>query len=61
MRGLLKHQRHRGEDLRKDLGLGSGSRRMFGPSVNFLPSGRICGSGRAPPPSTACPAAPSTT
>ncbi|MBT2510508.1 non-ribosomal peptide synthase/polyketide synthase [Streptomyces sp. ISL-98] len=37
MRGLLRHQRYRGEDLRKDLGLGGFSRRMFGPSVNFLP------------------------
>ncbi|MEU5775093.1 non-ribosomal peptide synthase/polyketide synthase [Streptomyces venezuelae] len=37
MRGLLRHQRYRGEDLRKDLGLGGFSRRMFGPSINFLP------------------------
>ncbi|MEV8015621.1 non-ribosomal peptide synthase/polyketide synthase [Streptomyces sp. NPDC086554] len=37
MRGLLRHQRYRGEDLRKDLGLGGLSRRMFGPSINFLP------------------------
>ncbi|MFG2145017.1 non-ribosomal peptide synthase/polyketide synthase [Streptomyces sp. NPDC048696] len=37
MRGLLRHQRYRGEDLRKDLGLGGHSRRMFGPSINFLP------------------------
>ncbi|MEU6124743.1 amino acid adenylation domain-containing protein, partial [Streptomyces sp. NPDC047123] len=37
MRGLLRHQRYRGEDLRADLGLGGFSRRMFGPSINFLP------------------------
>ncbi|MBL1100030.1 non-ribosomal peptide synthetase, partial [Streptomyces coffeae] len=37
IRELLRHQRYRGEDLRKDLGLGSGTRRMFGPAVNFLP------------------------
>ncbi|MFJ4192169.1 amino acid adenylation domain-containing protein, partial [Kitasatospora sp. NPDC089509] len=37
LRALLRHQRYRGEDLRKDLGLGAHSRRMFGPAVNFLP------------------------
>ncbi|MGE7438289.1 amino acid adenylation domain-containing protein, partial [Kitasatospora sp. NPDC001175] len=37
LRALLRHQRYRGEDLRKDLGLGASSRRMFGPAVNFLP------------------------
>ncbi|MFD7456446.1 MULTISPECIES: non-ribosomal peptide synthetase [unclassified Streptomyces] len=37
MRALLRHQRYRGEDLRKDLGLGGLTRRMFGPAVNFLP------------------------
>ncbi|MEV7796361.1 amino acid adenylation domain-containing protein, partial [Streptomyces sp. NPDC087512] len=37
LRALLRHQRYRGEDLRKDLGTGAPTRRMFGPAVNFLP------------------------
>ncbi|MFB9923885.1 amino acid adenylation domain-containing protein [Amycolatopsis halotolerans] len=36
VRGALKHQRYRAEDLRRDLGL-SRARRLHGPAVNILP------------------------
>ncbi|GAB2755696.1 non-ribosomal peptide synthetase DhbF [Salinifilum aidingensis] len=34
---LRRHQRYRAEDLRRDLGLLSGQRRLFGPQVNIKP------------------------
>ncbi|MER7562561.1 amino acid adenylation domain-containing protein [Streptomyces sp. NPDC097941] len=37
LRGLLSHQRYRGEDLRRDLGLPHDHRRFFGPLVNVVP------------------------
>jgi glyine---[glycyl-carrier protein] ligase len=32
----LRHQRYRSEDLRRDLGLGSTSRRLYGPVINVM-------------------------
>ncbi|GHE74468.1 amino acid adenylation domain-containing protein [Streptomyces vinaceus] len=37
LRGLVSHQRYRGEDLRRDLGLPHDYRRFFGPIVNVVP------------------------
>ena len=37
MRRMLRHQRYRGEDLRRDLGLRTDDRRLFGPLVNIMP------------------------
>jgi nonribosomal peptide synthetase MxcG len=36
-RGLRRHQRYRGELLRRDLGLVGGDRRLYGPLVNVMP------------------------
>jgi amino acid adenylation domain-containing protein/non-ribosomal peptide synthase protein (TIGR01720 family) len=36
MSGVLKHQRYRGEQVRRDAGLLSRDRRPFGPSINVL-------------------------
>jgi amino acid adenylation domain-containing protein len=38
MRRLLRHQRYRVEDIRRDLGTAGDRRRLFGPCVNYLPS-----------------------
>ncbi|WP_240138467.1 non-ribosomal peptide synthetase [Streptomyces sp. MUM 178J] len=37
LRGLVAHQRYRGEDLRRDLGLANDHRRFFGPLINVVP------------------------
>ncbi|MER7789175.1 amino acid adenylation domain-containing protein [Streptomyces sp. NPDC097640] len=37
LRGVLAHQRYRGEDLRRDLGLRGDQRRYFGPLLNVVP------------------------
>ncbi|MFJ1675389.1 amino acid adenylation domain-containing protein [Streptomyces sp. NPDC088251] len=37
LRGLVSHQRYRGEDLRRDLGLPNDYRRYFGPLINVVP------------------------
>ncbi|MEW1583183.1 amino acid adenylation domain-containing protein [Streptomyces microflavus] len=37
LRGLVAHQRYRGEDLRRDLGLAHDHRRFFGPLINVVP------------------------
>ncbi|MFF9088256.1 amino acid adenylation domain-containing protein [Streptomyces sp. NPDC014991] len=37
LRELVPHQRYRGEDLRRDLGLGHDHRRFFGPLLNVVP------------------------
>ncbi|MGV9878666.1 amino acid adenylation domain-containing protein, partial [Streptomyces sp. NPDC003379] len=37
IRGVMSHQRYRGEELRGDLGLPSDHRRYFGPQLNIVP------------------------
>ncbi|MFE2073598.1 amino acid adenylation domain-containing protein, partial [Streptomyces misionensis] len=37
LRGVSAHQRYRGEDLRRDLGLPNDHRRFFGPLINVVP------------------------
>ncbi|MFG2357908.1 SDR family oxidoreductase [Streptomyces sp. NPDC048521] len=37
LRGVRRHQQYRGEDLRRDLKLLGGDRRLFGPLVNLVP------------------------
>ncbi|MEV0370843.1 amino acid adenylation domain-containing protein [Streptomyces sp. NPDC050636] len=37
LRELVPHQRYRGEDLRRDLGLANDHRRFFGPLLNVVP------------------------
>nr|BBD17741.1 non-ribosomal peptide synthetase [Streptomyces sp.] len=37
LRAILRHQRYRGEDLRRDLKLLGGARRLYGPVVNLVP------------------------
>ncbi|MFD7321538.1 amino acid adenylation domain-containing protein [Streptomyces sp. NPDC059875] len=37
LRGLVAHQRYRGEELRRDLGLPNDHRRFFGPLLNVVP------------------------
>ncbi|MFH8568035.1 amino acid adenylation domain-containing protein [Streptomyces sp. NPDC017993] len=37
LRELVPHQRYRGEELRRDLGLGNDHRRFFGPLLNVVP------------------------
>ena len=37
LRGNRRHYRYRYEQLRRDLGLAGGDRRMFGPSANIMP------------------------
>ncbi|MFB7585970.1 amino acid adenylation domain-containing protein [Streptomyces sp. NPDC056169] len=37
LRGLVTHQRYRGEELRRDLGLPNDHRRFFGPLLNVVP------------------------
>ncbi len=37
VRGVMRHQRYRGEELRADLGLPRDHRRYFGPQLNIVP------------------------
>ncbi|MET7402180.1 amino acid adenylation domain-containing protein, partial [Dactylosporangium sp. NPDC005572] len=39
IRAIRRHQRYRGEDIRRDLGLVGGGRRLVGPWVNIKPFG----------------------
>ncbi|TGA85419.1 condensation domain-containing protein, partial [Streptomyces palmae] len=39
VRAIRRHQQYRGEDLRRDLKLLGGDRRLFGPVVNLIPFG----------------------
>ncbi|WP_433047028.1 amino acid adenylation domain-containing protein [Dactylosporangium sp. CS-033363] len=48
IRALRPHQRYRGEDIRRDLGLVGGERRLVGPWVNIKPFGAVLSFAGAP-------------
>ncbi|WP_433206346.1 amino acid adenylation domain-containing protein [Dactylosporangium sp. CS-047395] len=48
IRTLRPHQRYRGEDIRRDLGLVGGERRLVGPWVNIKPFGAVLSFAGAP-------------
>ncbi|MFI5910641.1 amino acid adenylation domain-containing protein [Dactylosporangium sp. NPDC051541] len=48
LRAIRPHQRYRGEDIRRDLGLVGGERRLVGPWVNIKPFGAVLSFAGAP-------------
>ncbi|MER7278466.1 amino acid adenylation domain-containing protein [Dactylosporangium sp. NPDC000244] len=48
LRAIRAHQRYRGEDIRRDLGLVGGDRRLVGPWVNIKPFGTVLSFAGAP-------------